>query len=383
MSNWLKSKLIKLLLAWLLIIAIVPCFSCITFVAPGSSSSSSGSQVSSNYVILTNITAAQDPYYAALLELQKLRNGRIVRFEQTAREALPELLSLRPRYIAVLVKPEVIDLFFASDIFSLTREIRNKTGVDLAYGFVTGDTAQNLLNYIQRLKSWEADGKTKKPVFRAYFSSGEGALGGSAGGWGEKQTKGELEVFTKLGINSKRIDVAQVDDAAVVSDLQQYQRLYLHFLLHGSPTKLEGLQVARIMSLTFPSIIFNSGCYGGSLSKWYDESAPVLKPNQAVKVEVSQTLAMRFQNSGCIAYFGHMRMLGSNLWVTDMTNVLVNFPAATAGDLALAWYKKADQPQSDKTENPGGQSTGQDMSNYFSVILIGDPAVRIIPDKGN
>jgi len=205
-------------------------------------------------------------------------------------------------------------------------------------------------------------------------------VGGSEGGWGENQIKGELNVFTSLGINSKRIDVTQIDDAAVVADLQQFQLLYLHFLLHGSPTKLEGLQVAKIMSLDYSSVIFNSGCYGGCIGKWYDESAQGLKQNKAIKVEISQSLAMRFLNSGCIAYFGHMRMLGSNLWVTDMTNVLANNPAATAGDLALAWYKKAEQPQGSKTENPGSKSSEQDISNYSGVILIGDPAVRIIPD---
>jgi hypothetical protein len=383
MSNRLKGRVsMKLLSALLAVIAILLCLSCITIVPPGTSSIPIDIPVYSNYVILTNIANAQDPYYAGIVELQKLRNGRIVRFEQTAISALPELITLRPRYIAVLVKPEVIDEFFAYDIFCLARETGNKTGLDVTYGFVTGDTAQNLLSYIQRLKSWEFDSRTKKPVFRAYFSTLKGALGGTAGGWGDKQTSGELNIFTNLGINSQRIDVTQLDDTAIIADLQKFQLLYLHFLLHGSPTTLEYLPVAKIISLGCPSVIFNSGCYGGCVGKWYDESDPKATQNKAIKVAVSQSLAMRFLNSGCIAYFGHMRMTGSNLWVTDMTDVLANSPSATAGDLALAWYKKAEQPQKIKAEGyPAEQNSEQYLSNFSTVILIGDPAVRVIPGK--
>jgi hypothetical protein len=384
MSNPLKGRNSrKLLLALLAVVAILLALSCITIFPPGTSSIPVDVPAASNYVILTNIINTQDPYYAGIVELQKLRNGRIVRFDQTARNALAELVTLRSHYIAVLVKPEVIDQFFAYDIFCLARETGNKTGLDVTYGFVTGDTAQNLLSYIQRLKSWESDGRTKKPVFRAYFSTSKGALGGIAGGWGDKQTSGELNIFTNLGINSQRIDVNQLDDAAIIADLQKFQLLYLHFLLHGSPTKLDGLPVSRIANLGYPSVIFNSGCYGGCIGKWYDESAPEATRKQAIKVTASQSLSMRFLNSGCMAYFGHMRMTGSNLWVTDMTDALANSPSATAGDIALAWYKKADQPQKVKTESgPIDQNSEQYLYNYSTIILIGDPAVRVIPGKG-
>ena len=127
-------------------------------------------------MILTNITNPQDPYYQAITELQRLRNGRIVRFDGTVKSALPELKVIRPRYMAVAVKPEIIEEIFAYDIFTLAREVASSTGVDLSYGLLTGATADDVLGYVQRIEMWEREGKAKKATFRAYFSTSEGAF---------------------------------------------------------------------------------------------------------------------------------------------------------------------------------------------------------------
>ncbi len=374
----------KWLLAALSFIAVFLCLSCITITQSPATSTPAALPATPTYVILTNITNPQDPYYQAIAELQRLRNGRVVRFEGTVKSAVSELKAIRPRYMAVAVKPEMIEELFAYDIFTLAREIASSTGVDLAYGLLTGATAGDVLGYIQRIETWEREGRAKKATFRAYFSTGEGAFGGGLGTWGDKLTQDELKVFTGLGMDSKRTDVSKVDDAIIVADLQKAQRLYLHFFVHGSPTKLQEINIDKIIGLGYPSVVFNSGCYGGCIGKWYNQSAPGMMENYkstAVQIDSSKSIALRFLKSGCMAYFGHMRMTGDNWWVAAMTDFLAVTPMATAGDLALAWYKQAGLSKQAK-----GVSCPKDLAdfdcnlfNYSAVILVGDPAIRILP----
>jgi len=376
----------KWLLAALSFIAVALCLSCITITQSPATPTPAASPATPTYVILTNIANPKDPYYQAIAELQQLRNGRVVRFEGTVKSALSELKAIRPRYMAVAVKPEMIEELFAYDIFTLAREIASSTGVDLAYGLLTGATAGDVLGYIQRIETWEREGKAKKATFRAYFSTGEGAFGGGLGTWGDKLTQGELQVFTGLGMDSKRIDVSKVDDTTIIADLQKAQCLYLHFFVHGSPTNLDDIRIDKIIGLGYPSVVFNSGCYGGCIGKWYNQSSPGMMENyksKAVPIDSSKSLALRFLKSGCMAYFGHMRMTGDNSWVAEMTNSLATAPRATAGDLALAWYKKAGLSKQSK-----GESCPKDLDlagfdcnlfNYSAVILVGDPAIRILP----
>ncbi len=367
-------------------IAVVLCLSCIniTITQSPATPAPAAPPETSTYAILTNITNPQDPYYQAIAELQRLRNGRVIRFEGTVRSAVSELKAMRPHYMAVAVKPEMIEELFAYDIFTLAKEITASTGVDLAYGFVTGATAGDVLGYIQRIENWEREGKAKKATFRAYFSTSEGAFGGGLGTWGDKLTQDELKVFTGLGMDSKRTDVSKVDDALIVSDLQKAQRLYLHFFVHGSPTKLEEIRVDKVIGLGYPSVVFNSGCYGGCIGKWYNQSAPDMMENyrsKAVQIDSSKTIALQFLKSGCMAYFGHMRMTGSDLWVAAMTDFLAVTPTATAGDLTLAWYKQAGLSKKGKDEQCPKDLAGFDCNlfNYSTVILVGDPAIRILP----
>jgi len=64
-----------------------------------------------------------------------------------------------------------------------------------------------------------------------------------------------------------------------------------------------------------------------------------------------------------------------------MTDFLSVTPTATAGDLALAWYKKAGLSKQTKGGICPKDLIGFDCNlfDYSAVILIGDPAIRILP----
>ncbi len=110
------------------------------------------------YVVATD-RAEADPAYAAVRRLAEHRKGTIVRFRPGEWASLQaRLAALRPRHVAFVLPPEVIDLNLHRSILALACRLDADPFVDFAFGYVTGDTPQRMIEMVEHGIRVEAEG---------------------------------------------------------------------------------------------------------------------------------------------------------------------------------------------------------------------------------
>lgn len=107
---------------------------------------------STNYLVLTTITDTNDTYYQAAKLLKNYRNGSILTFSPANLPALQaQLTQIKPRYVALVMRPQEIDINFVRRFFMLSTYIDPDPFTDFSYGFITGATGQDALNFVQNI----------------------------------------------------------------------------------------------------------------------------------------------------------------------------------------------------------------------------------------
>lgn len=115
-------------------------------------------QSSSSYVILTSVTDTNDGYYQAVKALRDYRIASVLTFDPTNPEAiLPALVTLAPRYVAVVVKPMELQINFIRQFLMMSTKLDDDPFSDFSYGFITGATAQDALNFVNTIISAETN----------------------------------------------------------------------------------------------------------------------------------------------------------------------------------------------------------------------------------
>ncbi|MEI6124837.1 MAG: T9SS type A sorting domain-containing protein [Bacteroidota bacterium] len=105
-------------------------------------------QKSSPYVVLTTVNSS-DPYYAAAQALSTYRSAPIVHFSpDSITDLIPILTSLAPRYVAVVIKPIQLDINFVRKFLVMSTNIDSDPFSDFSYGYITGATATDALNFV-------------------------------------------------------------------------------------------------------------------------------------------------------------------------------------------------------------------------------------------
>lgn len=332
---------------------------------------------------MTNISP-DDPFYKGVLKLRDYREASIVSFNADVRETLEELRSRDVTFVAIMVRPEIIDEDFAYDVFQLSKEVDTGYATDFTYGFITGITPEDVLQYVENVILYESGHVKLKPEFRTIWRTGGGAVGGGVGGWGDQMTQDVINLFRQLGFDADRIDADQLSTKQeLLSEINQIG--VLHFLLHGAPGTLlcagsviTHLDIPELQEALF---IFNSACYGGCIYKVYNQgmSAPDTYADRAWYAEPSKTLPLNFLKNGTLGYFGHMCMWGDNKWSLHLMKALAANNEITIGEMIKEWY---DVPSgSDIVEgasNPDTEGMDWNRFTYATVILYGDPALHIL-----
>lgn len=84
-----------------------------------------------------------DPFYEAARELERSRDARIVLARADELDSLlTELRALRPRYVAVVIRPNMLDENVVRRFMKLATRLDDDPFLDFAYGFITGDSAE-------------------------------------------------------------------------------------------------------------------------------------------------------------------------------------------------------------------------------------------------
>lgn len=105
-----------------------------------------------DYLVLCSIADTNDSYYQAALLLKNYRNGSLLFFSTNNLPLLQsQLTQVKPRYVALVMRPEEIDINFVRRFFMLSTYIDPDPFTDFSYGFITGATGQDAINFVQNI----------------------------------------------------------------------------------------------------------------------------------------------------------------------------------------------------------------------------------------
>ena len=336
------------------------------------------------YVILTDI-AEDDSYYAAVDKLRIYRAAEIVRFEHDVAEAKDALRDIAPNFMAVFIRPERMEEGFAFEVFQLAKDLSGGFETDVAYGFISGATAEEATAYIENVIAYECEDARLHPVARTLWRTGEGAVSDGADGIANEVTQDAVDLMTQLGFQAERLDLDPLSKDEIMAQVEDISLLFLY--LHGMPTHVEcGLtcqdtikpeDAAEMHNLR---LVLSSSCYTGSIHTWYPQHipAPETYEERAAHIDPSESIALGFLRHGALAYVGHMCMWGSNSWPVNLLQALVDDPDHTLGEMMLAWYDTPKGP-SIILESAAQDIGGMDNNRFYvaAMVLYGDPALRL------
>lgn len=114
-------------------------------------------QTDSLYIVLTNISDV-DPYYPAVTAISDYRDADIIQFDPAdITSLLTTLQSIEPRYAAIVMKPIDIHINFIREFLMMSTNIDDDPFSDFSYGFITGATAEDAIDFVNNIIYAEAN----------------------------------------------------------------------------------------------------------------------------------------------------------------------------------------------------------------------------------
>ncbi|MEI8203477.1 MAG: T9SS type A sorting domain-containing protein [Bacteroidota bacterium] len=106
----------------------------------------------SNYVIVTTISDTTDAWFQPVRALRDYRNAQVVTFNaNNIYGLLAPLVGLSPRYVAIVIKPTELYINFVRQFLMMSTQLDSDPFSDFAYGYITGATAQDALDFVNRI----------------------------------------------------------------------------------------------------------------------------------------------------------------------------------------------------------------------------------------
>ena len=107
---------------------------------------------STTYIVLCSVSDTANDYYHAAKILSTYRNAQIVHFNpETVEYILPTLMNIAPRYVAVVCKPTELYINFIRRFMMLSTQLDNDPFSDFSYGYITGATGQDVINFVNNI----------------------------------------------------------------------------------------------------------------------------------------------------------------------------------------------------------------------------------------
>lgn len=337
------------------------------------------------YVILTDLDPSDD-YYDAVEKLAAYRQADILTFDEDVSAVLPELQALSPTFLAIITRPERIEETFAFEVFTLAKDIQPGFETDVAYGFITGITAEDTLAYIDNLALYERGLLPQNDHFLVLWRTQAGSVSGGAEGLANEVTQEALDWMSGMGFSSQRVDMDAITKSETLATASESGFIFVY--AHGAPTMIEcgvNCQGDAIMAADIPEFeatrfVVSSACYGGVIHTWYSQSMSDVASYQEriQETDPAESIALNFLRNGAIGYIGHLCMWGSNTWPLKLMQALAENPGVTYGQMMQAYYNDATAPQP-ITTSAAADIIGMDSNQFYfaAMILYGDPAVAI------
>ncbi|NUN50835.1 MAG: hypothetical protein HUU15_18670, partial [Candidatus Brocadiae bacterium] len=241
------------------------------------------------FAVLTNIPL-DDPWTRVTDEVARTRNAPVIRFlGDDPGAARADLSSLAPGTVAVVVKPETLDVDFLYRLLELCAGLDSDFALDFRFSVVTARTPDDALALLERERR-VTENRLLLPRRIVDFGPSEADLDLEGGqewlvGW-------ERELARHLKVTEA--EVRRLERAGV-----------LQFWGHGRPEGIAGsVDVDQLAGVDlFPAVAFGGPIYTGVTHGWYEgpvSAAPRLRKT----TPVDRSFALELLARGATAFFG-------------------------------------------------------------------------------
>jgi outer membrane protein assembly factor BamB len=360
--------------------------------------------VAQDYVVL----AEKDEFAAAGKRLVEHRKGALVTVSYDDLAAVEkELRTRKPRYVAVVTKPERIDTNFVRRVLMLSTRLDDDPFCDFAYGFITGRTPADALAFVERIIRAEKEGVPKRFVNAGVSSKMKSmAYDEESFGWKKRQlywsenrSDPEVPAFVKA-------HVGELEKAGLleITGNGDPERIWLFPGERNfdrakqwpyDPKKVGQNPDGEMFFITaddiakldlYPAVVDIGTCHSGSLLRTFVANDIVSTFGRVEKCEVydipaAKSLGLTFLARGVTAYIAPVgpnhgfrcgvetrRMLETGAALGDvMKSCYDELVVASKGKLALAMH----EPGGDADPDPEPM-----ISGAANRVLYGDPAFK-------
>ncbi len=287
------------------------------------------------YIVLTTVSSS-DPYYQAAQTLATYRNAQIIHFNADSINALiPVLQNIQPRYVAVVLKPIELNINFVRQFLMMSTRIDADPFSDFSYGYITGATAQDALNFVNNIIYAESQNIQNYPLnVGGYAASSINAVYSSPGDYltylnppdysqiyMETNDSGTgLNYFlsnTNSMLNKKLLDIGYNGDPHMLWLFDGGNTNPNPPVWNYDSTKIEDTAYSRVGLTSFnigalnlyPAVAFNGACHSGEPKRVMVESdiaATFGDPQGVIKfytMSDSFSFALSILKTGITGYF--------------------------------------------------------------------------------
>ena len=160
------------------------------------------------YVVLASKAVQQDAAWMQVVNALKEKHGAEVFFyEKAPRENLADLQRVKPRYVAIVEKPENLNRDYVIDMHHVSREVDEDIFADFLWGIITGYDANGAMkmldNSTEPLVIKNAVATITELKSAKWFDRYAWVDDQTLGLWGEKTGKGEAVKTGNVSVDGR------------------------------------------------------------------------------------------------------------------------------------------------------------------------------------
>ena len=222
-----------------------------------------------DYVVLSGVDE-KDPYYPAATAIARFHKGAdIVRFDPEHPETvLARLRELKATQVAIVVRPEQIDINSVRRFLKTAAQVDEDPLVDFDFGYITGATAEEAVRFVENIVRASKQERPRR-VGQAKVQGGKSPCSASDGEYaaGSLKFPSRVLVFNppdgEQGRDQKFIDGNLASLAGCGAIMMGG---------HGMPWEIgSGPRAEDIAKVNlFPAVVYNYACHTGVALRWHD-----------------------------------------------------------------------------------------------------------------
>lgn len=245
------------------------------------------------YIVLSSV-GSTDQYYQAAQAISTYRNAPIIQFNPDSLDLLlPILINVAPRYVAIVIKPTQLDINFVRKFLMMSTQLDSDPFSDFSYGFITGATAQDALNFVNNVIYAESHNIQNYPLnIGGYAASSVNFVYMGSGNFMNylnppvsssiymetSNTGSGINFFlanTNHMLNKKLLDIGYNGDPHMLWLFEGGNSNPIPPVWNYDPAKIENPAYARVGLTSFnigalnlyPAVAFNGACHSGEPKK--------------------------------------------------------------------------------------------------------------------